>query len=194
MVYIDVLLFYFAVLLLLRHFVSKGTKCRDVSIFLFTLIHSWVGIWLYTLPISLSGDVEVNPGPITKSNNWNLNIISAHNYLKVSILKAHLTIDKFDIVCLSKTCLNSNTALDNDNFEISGYNVIRSDYSCNSKHGGVCIYYKSFLHARVLDIQYLHECINIDLNIGDKLCYNIALYRSPNQSQDNLRNFLRNLN
>ena len=95
MVYIDVLLFYFAVLLLLRHFVSKGTKCRDVSIFLFALIHSWVGIWLYTLPISVSGDVEVNPGPITKANNWNLNFISAYNYLKLSVLKAHLTTDKF---------------------------------------------------------------------------------------------------
>ena len=45
------------------------------------------------------------------------------------------------------------------------------------------------MHLRVLDIQYLHECINIELKIGDKLCYIIALYRSPNQSQDEFEKF-----
>ena len=102
-----------------------------MSIFLFTLIHSWLGIWLYTLVIPLSRDVEVNPGPRTKA-----------------------TVHKFDIVCLSETCLDSNTAPDNNNLEISGYNLIRSGRPSNSKRGGVCIYYKNFLHMRVLDIQY----------------------------------------
>ena len=96
--------------------------------------------------ISLSGDVEVNPGPRTKANNtfsvchWNLNSISAHNYSKVSPLKAYLTVHKFDIVCLSETYLDSNTAPDNDNLEISGYNLIRLDHPSNSKREGVCIY------------------------------------------------------
>ena len=81
--------------------------------------------------ISLSGDVEVNPGPRTKVNNtfsvcrWNLNSTSAHNYSKVSLLKAYLTVHHFDIVCSSETYLGSNTAPDNNNFEISGYNLIR---------------------------------------------------------------------
>ena len=160
MVHIDGLLLHFAVLLLLRHFVSKSTKWRDVSIFLFTLIYSWEGIWLSTLMIPLSGDVEVNPGPRTKASSTfsechrNLNSIPAHNYSKVSLLKTYLTIHKIDIVCLSKTYL------DNENLEISGYNLIPSDHSSNSKHGRVCIYYKHFLHLRVLDIQYLDECIN----------------------------------
>ena len=34
-----------------------------------------------------------------------------------------------------------------------------------------------FLPLRVLDIQYLHECINFELKIGDKLCNFAALYR-----------------
>ena len=108
--------------------------------------------------ISLSGDVEVNPGPRTKANNtfsvchWNLNSISAHNYSKVSPLKAYLTVHKFDIVCLSETYLDSKTAPDNDNLEISGHNLTRSDHPSNRKRGGVYIYHKNFLHLRVLDI------------------------------------------
>ena len=102
----------------------------------------------------------------------------------MSLLNAYLTFYKFDIVCSSETYLDSNTAPDNNNLEISGYNLIILDHSSNSKRGGVCIYYKNFLRLRVLDIQYLHECINIELKIGNKLCYIIALYRSPSQSQD----------
>ena len=156
-------LLFLSVLLLLKHFVSKGTKYRDVSIFLFTLIHSWVGVWLYALVISLSGDVEVNPGPRTKVSNtfsvchWNLYSISAHNYSKVSLLKAYFTVHKFDIVCLLETYLKSKTAPDNNNLEISGYKLISSDHPWSSKRGGVCIYYNNFLHLRVLDI---HICMN----------------------------------
>ena len=173
-----------------------------MSIFLFTLIHSWVEIWLYYHVISLIGDVEVNPGPRTKASNpisvWqlNLNSVSAHNYSKVSLLKAYLTANKFDIVCLSETYLDSNTASASNTKQTSDsktwwwqswtfrvqFNKIRS--SSNSKRGSAYIYNKNFLHLRVLDIQHLHEYINIEPKIGDKLCYIIALYRSPSQSLD----------
>ena len=145
--------------------------------------------------ISLSEYVEVNPGPRTKTSNtfavcqWNLNSISVHNYWEVSLLKAYLAVHKFDIVCFSRTYLNSNTAPNNNSLELSGYNLIRSDHPSNSKRGVVCIYYINFLHLRVLDIHYVHECINIELKIGDKLCYIIALYRSPSQSQDEFKKF-----
>ena len=75
--------------------------------------------------ISLSDGVEVNLGPKTKVTNtfsvcnWNLISLSAHNYSKLSPIKAYLTFHKFDIVCLSETYLNSNTAPDSlsDNLE-----------------------------------------------------------------------------
>ena len=63
------------------------------------------------------------------------------------LLKAYLTIHKFRIVCLSETYLNSNTAPDNDNLKISGYNVIRSNHPSNSKRGGVCIYFSHPIFA-----------------------------------------------
>ena len=147
--------------------------------------------------ISLSGDVEINPGPRTKANNtfpvchWNFKSISTHNYSRVSLLKAYLTVRKFDIVCLSKAYLDSNATPDNVNLEI----FIRSNHASNSKREGVCIYYKNSLHLRVLDIQYLHECINIKLKIGDKLCNIIALlYDRQANHKMNLKNFLRKLN
>ena len=45
---------------------------------------------------------------------------------------------------------------------------------------------------RVFGIQYLNECINFELKIGDKLCTFVALYRSRSQSQDNFETFIDN--
>ena len=92
--------------------------------------------------IFLSGNVEVNSGPKIKANNfsvccWNINSISVHNYSKVSLLKAYLTVYKFDIVCLSETYLDSNTAPDIENLKISGYNLIKLYHPSNSRGDGV---------------------------------------------------------
>ena len=144
-------------------------------------------------------NVELNSGPKRASTSnisichWNLNSISAHNYIKLFLLKAYIAIHKFDIICLSETYLDSSTTSDDDNLAISGYNLIRSDHPSNNKRGGVCIYYKNFLPLRVLGIQYLQECINFELNIGGKICNFISLYRSPSQTQDEFEKFIDNL-
>ena len=56
------------------------------------------------------GDIESNPGPAQKNQNklfsichWNLNGITAHGYVKVSLLKAYITAQNMDITCLSET-------------------------------------------------------------------------------------------
>ena len=59
------------------------------------------------------------------------------------------------------------------------------------REGGVCIYYKNFLPLKVIGIQYLQECINFEMKIGEKLCNFIALCRSSNQSQDDFETFLK---
>ena len=109
------------------------------------------------------------------------------------LLKAYIAIHKFDIICLSETYLDSSTTSDDDNLAISGYNLIRSDHPSNNKRYGVCIYYKNFLHLRVLSIQYLQEYINFELNIGGKICNFISLYRSPSQTQDEFKKIIDNL-
>ena len=147
----------------------------------------------------LCGDVEINPGP--KQNtakkiticHWNLNSIAAHNFAKLVLLKAYNSVHKFDIICLSKMFLDSNILSDGNNLKIPGYNLVRSDHPSNKKRGGVCIYYKSYMPLRIIDIIYLNECVRLELMVGDKLCDFIALYTSSSQSQDLLEFFKENL-
>ena len=77
--------------------------------------------------------------------------------------------------------------------KISGYTLVRSDDPSNNKRGGVCIYYKSLLPLRILNIQYLQESIYFELKIGDKTCNFLCLYRSPSQSQHDFETFTENL-
>ena len=101
-------------------------------------------IWLSLTIIRISGDIEENPGPKGNSNqsfstcHWNLNSITAHNHLKISLLRAYISLHNFDVVCISETYLDPTTAL-------AGYNLLRTDHPSNSKRGGVCVYYKNSL-------------------------------------------------
>ena len=155
-------------------------------------------VWLCSCLIILSADVEVNPGPKNSVSeclsicHWNLNSILAHDYSKLFLLKAYISVHKFDIICLSETYLDSTVPLDDVNLVISRYNLIRSDHPSNTKHGGVCLYYNNYLPLRVLNISYLKECLNLELKIGDKSCNFIALYRSQSQSQDDFETFSNN--
>ena len=77
--------------------------------------------------------------------------------------------------------------------EILGYSLVRSDHHSTNKRRRVCVYYKKFLPLRVQDIECLHECINVELKIRDKICNFMALYRSPNETQDKFEKFSNNL-
>ena len=181
-------------------FKGNGSKHKKV-IFIWASFSTFVSYnflrWLYVLLITLSGDVELNPGPKRSTAqtlsicHWNLNSICAHNYAKLIFLRAYVSVRKFDIICLSETYLDYNT--DDENLEISGYFLIRSDHPSNIKRGGICIYYKNILPLKVTDVRLLEECIAFDLIISNKLCSFVALYRSPSQSQDDFATFSDNL-
>ena len=166
------------------------------ALFFVTCVHLWTVNWVYSPPlILLSGDVEINPG--TRYNcgecfpicHWNLNSVPAYNYTKLSLLKAFVAVYKFDINCLPETYLDSSVAPDDDNFEISGYSLVRSNHPANNKREGVCVCYKKFLPLRVLDIQYLHECINFELKISDKICNILLFIDHLARHKTNLKNF-----
>ena len=111
----------------------------------------------------------------------------------MSLLKTYITVQKFDIICLSEKYLDSSTQPDDDNLEIEGYDIARADKPINTKQGGVCIYYKKCLPLRVLNIIFLNECINFEFRIGDKTCNFVVLYGSPSQSQDVFESFCENV-
>ena len=88
---------------------------------------------------------------------------------------------------------NSKICTDGQNFEISGYFMLRAHYSSNNKKGGVGFFYMKFVPLRVLNISYLSEWITFEIIIGNKLCCFIHLYRSPSQTQDEFQTFKSNL-
>ena len=110
----------------------------------------------------LSGDIEKNPGPLKDFSqtffigHWNLNSLAAHNFTKVALLKAYLSVQRFGIFCISETYLNSSITQDDDSLQIPGYDLIRSDHPSNNKRG-VAIYYKNFLPLKLMDVNYVSE-------------------------------------
>ena len=154
----------------------KGVKFSAFAMFYVICIYLLSVKWLHKIfLILLSDDVEINPGP--RRNTYEtfsichryLNCFLAYNYNKLFLLRAYIAVHKFDVIRLSETYLDSTVASDDENLEITGYNLVRSDHPANTKRGGVCLYYKTCLPLRVLDIQYLNECINFELKIGDKI-------------------------
>ena len=128
-----------------------------MNILVIRIIHIYVlvtyvfHVWLYLVLTRRSGDIEKNPGP--KSNSyqsisicvWNLNSISAQNFIRVSLLKTYIATHKLDVICLSETYLDSSMSNDDDNLEIPGYDLYRADRPSNTKRGGICICYRNSL-------------------------------------------------
>ena len=146
----------------------------------------------------LCGDIESNPGPRPNSGqsfsvcHWNLNSIVAHNFSKISLLKAYNAIHTYDIIRLSETYLNNHTLSDNNNLKIPGYELIRVDHPSNQKRGGICIYNKDFLTIKVNNVSCLKECLNFSLSVYGKQCNITLIYLSPSQSSEEFGTFLSN--
>ena len=127
---------------------------------------------LYILIIlQCHGDIEPNPGPRKLKNSfsvchWNLNSLSAHNFFKLTQLKAYISVYKYDFLCLSETYLD--TSIPDNLINIEGYKLIRADHPNNVKRGGVCIYYKESLPVRVINLPYFKEALLLEMNHNNK--------------------------
>ena len=71
--------------------------------------------------------------------------------MKLSLLRAYLSTQKFDVICISESYLNSDASIVDENLEIAGSTLIRADHPSNTKRGDVCIYYKHSLAFSLLD-------------------------------------------
>ena len=79
------------------------------------------------LILLIYGDIESNPGPRRRDScysfsicYWNLNSMTAHNFEKINLLETYNTIQKFDVICLLESYLDSSIAFDNDDLNIKG--------------------------------------------------------------------------
>ena len=184
-----IFLFFFFMFVISVHRKNRKIRFKLILLPLLIIGFSLYHIWLHILLVNLSGSVEKNPGPKCYSAQYltichrNLNSIAAHSFTKIALLKAYFSIHKMDIECLSQTFLDSSIAIDDDNLQIPGYNSFRADHSSNTKLGGVMLYYKSFLPIKLIDVNYLNECISFELRIGGKVCKFLSLYRSPSQNR-----------
>ena len=109
------------------------------------------------------------------------------------LLRAYISVNKFDIICLSETYLDSSILSNDGNLEVPVYNLARADNPNNTKRGGVCIYYLNSLPLKVLDIQFLNEGINFEINIGGQVRNFLCLYRSPSETRETFETFADNL-
>ena len=131
----------------------------SLALYIFTTVLYLRYIWLYSILVKLSGDVEENPGLKPKPCqsflicHWNVNNVSAHNFSKVYLIRAYISIHKFDVICISEPFLNSDTAFDDDSLKIEEYIIVRSDHPSSSRGGGVCIYYNQSLALKILNVK-----------------------------------------
>ena len=111
--------------------------------------HELSALWLFALLIILSSDVHPNPGPLPVSSefangflsfcNWNLNTLSKDNFSRVSLLQAHNTICKYDIISLCETSLNDDIQVPEG--ILPGYLYHPLNHPDGKKSGGVGLFY-----------------------------------------------------
>ena len=126
----------------------------------------------FKIDILRCGDIESNPGPHQAINSlkvchWNLNGLTAHDFVKISLLEAYNSSHNFDIICLSETFLNSDYAVDDSCLKLQGYDMIRCDFPGNIKRGGVCMCdYKEELPLKKRDdISSSDQCIVAEIKV-----------------------------
>ena len=160
--------------------------------------------------VQLCGDVELNPGPVTKHPCKDISPVEQfmeNNRLNNASYILHLNsrsllpvIDQlrilFDeskplIIAISETWLNSTVA--DLEVDINGYKIERLDRT--SRGGGVAIYFRDGCKfKRRADLEDPNiEAICVELKIG-KVCYILAcVYRAPNSDYTNLLEYLDDL-
>ena len=128
--FLSILLTFIVFLLFSKSFcftILLRKNIKIMNILLLRILHIYAlatyvfHIWLYLILTKRSGDIEQNPGPRSNSFKsfsicqWNLNSISAHNVIKISLLKTYIATHKLNVICLSETYLDSSISYDDDN-------------------------------------------------------------------------------
>ena len=94
---------------------------------------------------------------------------------------------------MTETFLNSSISSNDNRIPIDGYNLIISDHPSDSKKAGVYIYYNEHIPLILQDdINTLDNCVVTEICSQNEKCFLICIYRSPNQSQNEFKNFCTN--
>ena len=148
--------------------------------------------WLVFRTLLLSGDVETNPGPETLDFcTWNLNSITVHDFLRVSLIEAYNSVYNYDLIGIVETHLDN--TVDKDKLAINGYTFVNDNHPQNLKRGGVGLYIKDSLPSKNRpDLVTLPECIVYEIQLNRKKYFFAVIYRSPSQGPEEFDNFTLN--
>ena len=76
------------------------------------------GEYLRILLLIKSDDTETNPGlnkqSCLKIFHWNLNVLAAHDFIKLPLMEVYIVTNNSDVVCLSETFLDSSISNDDN--------------------------------------------------------------------------------
>ena len=149
-------------------------------------------VWVIQRLIVLSGDIELNPGPETLNFCcWNLNSITAYNYLRLSLIEAYNSVYEYDLIGVVETHLDSST--EEEKLILNGYSFISQNHPQDIKRGGVGLYIKDSLpYKERSDIATLPKCIVCELHLNRKKFFFTIIYRSPSQNHEEFDIFLIN--
>ena len=154
--------------------------------------HTFHAQWLVFRTILLSGDIETNPGPDTLNFcTWNLNSITAHDFLRVSLMEAYNSVYNYDLIGIVETHLDS--TIDEERLALDGYSFHKENHPQNVKRGGVGLYVKDSLPSKNRpDLVTLPECVVCEIQLKKKKYFFVVVYRSPSQNQGEFDNFILN--
>ena len=149
------------------------------------------------IELMLSSDVHPNPGQFDNSLkfcHWNLNGVCVRDKIKIPLLETYNSIFHYDLMVLSETYLNK--AVKNEDIIIDGFSteIFRSDHPSGDKQGGVCVYFKENLPVkRRKDLEILQETAICEISLDHKKVFFVALYHSPNLSNEDFEEFYHKL-
>ena len=178
-----------------NHVVNGAMNLANGYINIFCPIRNFLSLpWVVYKKNIESGDIETNPGPINRLLSfctWNLNSISAHDFIRVSLLEAYNAVYSYDLIGIVETHLDGD--IDIDKLNLNGYYFINSNHPQNRKRGGVGLYIReSFPYRRRSDLEILPECIVSEFHINRRKYFFVVLYRSPSQNQAQFQDFIHN--
>ena len=94
-------------------------------------------------------EIGSNPRPKNSQINknlscchWNVNSLLALKFSKVTQIDTYKSSSSHDFASISETYFDSSVLEADRSFQLCRYNTFGADHPCNTKQGGVCIYYK----------------------------------------------------
>ena len=124
---------------------------------------------------------------------WNLDSIPTRNFSRLPQIVCFQSVYNFYILGVCESSLTN--PITNAFIKLSGFSPLpyRFDKQDNVHNVGVCIYYNENLPIiQRVDLQLLNETIVAEISLKRKKIFFIISYRHPNQSADEVANYIMN--